>query len=83
MGDLMRPLPFGALMTWALAEYRAHGTVFGLGPEHVFRPATGRTTRDPMGHTLATPIGPAAGPHTQLAANIVTSYLAGARFIEL
>lgn len=83
MGDLMRPLPFGALMTWALQEYRAHGSVFGLGPEHVFHPAAGRTIHDPMGHALATPIGPAAGPHTQLAANIVTSYLAGARFVEL
>ncbi|MDX5400702.1 MAG: putative selenate reductase subunit YgfK, partial [Actinomycetes bacterium] len=83
MGDLMRPLPFGALMTWALDEYRTHGTVFGIGPEHIFRPEAGRTVRDPMGHALATPIGPAAGPHTQLAPNIIAAYLAGARFIEL
>ncbi|WP_250909195.1 DUF418 domain-containing protein, partial [Escherichia coli] len=31
----------------------------------------------------ATPVGPAAGPHTQLAQNIVTSWLTGGRFIEL
>ncbi len=36
-----------------------------------------------FGHTVDTPIGPAAGPHTQLAQNIITSYLAGGRFIEL
>ncbi len=29
------------------------------------------------------PIGPAAGPHTQLAQNIVSAYAAGARFFEL
>lgn len=31
----------------------------------------------------STPIGPAAGPHSQLAQNIVLSWLAGARIIEL
>jgi putative selenate reductase len=31
----------------------------------------------------ATPVGPAAGPHTQLAQNIVLAWLAGGRIIEL
>jgi putative selenate reductase len=31
----------------------------------------------------ATPVGPAAGPHTQLAQNIVLAWLAGSRIIEL
>ena len=35
------------------------------------------------GTKLASPIGVAAGPQTQLTQNIVASYLAGARFIEL
>ena len=35
------------------------------------------------GHAAATPFGPAAGPHTQLAQNIVLSWLAGGRVIEL
>ena len=82
MGDIMRPLPFDRLVEWALAEHRRHGSVFGLPTQHHFRP-TGRTVRDPFGHHLATPVGPAAGPHTQLAPNIVVSYLAGARFVEL
>ncbi|MDN6229042.1 MAG: putative selenate reductase subunit YgfK, partial [Enterobacterales bacterium] len=30
-----------------------------------------------------TPMGPAAGPHTQLAQNIIVSWLTGGRFIEL
>ncbi len=82
MGDIMRPLPFDRLVEWALAEHRRHGSVFGLPTQHHFRP-TGRTVRDPFGHHLAAPVGPAAGPHTQLAPNIVVSYLAGARFVEL
>ncbi len=40
-------------------------------------------TGNMFGQTLATPIGPAAGPHTQLARNIVSAWLSGGRFIEL
>ncbi len=32
---------------------------------------------------LENPVGPAAGPHTQLAQNLVAAYVAGARFFEL
>ena len=35
------------------------------------------------GHPLETPFGAAAGPHTQMAQNIVVAWLCGARFIEL
>ena len=36
-----------------------------------------------LGRPCATPIGPAAGPHSQLAENIVLSWLGGARLFEL
>ena len=36
-----------------------------------------------MGRFLETPIGPAAGPNTQLAQNIVASYVCGGRMFEL
>ncbi len=36
-----------------------------------------------MAIILETPIGVAAGPHTQLAQNIIASWLCGARYIEL
>jgi putative selenate reductase len=35
------------------------------------------------GHRVANPVGPAAGPHGQMAQNILLSWLAGGRFIEL
>jgi len=34
-------------------------------------------------HTAANPVGPAAGPHGQMAQNILLSYLAGGRIMEL
>ncbi len=36
-----------------------------------------------FGETIETPFGPAAGPNTQLAQNIIAGYFAGARFFEL
>ena len=36
-----------------------------------------------FGEKLETPVGPAAGPHTQMAQNIIAAYFAGARFFEL
>ena len=36
-----------------------------------------------FGETIETPFGPAAGPNTQLAQNIVAGYFGGARFFEL
>ncbi len=40
-----------------------------------------RTKR--FGQTLDSPLGLAAGPHTQLAQNIVAAWLTGARYVEL
>ncbi|MFT6812373.1 MAG: putative selenate reductase, partial [Ilumatobacter sp.] len=36
-----------------------------------------------LGRTAATPVGPAAGPHSQMAQNIVLSWLGGSRLFEL
>ena len=47
-------------------------------------PIRGATSPSPsMIAAPSTPFGPAAGPHTQLAQNIVLSWLAGGRVIEL
>ena len=36
-----------------------------------------------FGEKISSAVGPAAGPSTQLAQNIISAYLSGARFIEL
>jgi putative selenate reductase len=65
-------------------EHDACGRVFGI-PTALFAPAAppSRLRCEHLGRTLDNPLGVAAGPHTQLAQNIVASYLVGARFIEL
>ncbi len=80
----MRTLPFESLLDWILQELETRGSIFGIPRELFFVPRdrTPYATRL-FGHHLATPIGPAAGPHTQLAQNIVTAWVCGGRFIEL
>lgn len=80
MSDIMTCMPFGQLMDWVLEEKRTKGTVFGV---HRAYTADSKKTGEIFGRGLETPIGPAAGPHTQLAQNIIASYFAGARFFEL
>ncbi len=83
MGDVMRPLPFDHLMSWALGELRTDGSIFGVRTDQMWRPQPGRMIRDSFGHQLANPVGPAAGPQTQLSNNLLVAYLTGARFMEL
>jgi putative selenate reductase len=83
MGDLMQPLSFGHLMNWALEELRRDGSVFGVKENQFWHPEPGRLITDSFGDRLASPVGPAAGPQTQLANNILVAYLTGARFMEL
>ncbi|MEG1850302.1 MAG: putative selenate reductase subunit YgfK, partial [Oscillospiraceae bacterium] len=72
-------MPFAGLMNWILSEYHAQGSLFGVAK--LYR-APGKTL-SLFREQLETPFGPAAGPHTQLAQNIVAAYAAGGRFFEL
>ena len=80
MSDTMRPIPFPRLMDWILSEHHHSGAIFGVAdpvryPQNQALPI--------FGEKIESPFGPAAGPHTQLAQNIVAAYVAGARFFEL
>ena len=79
MSDIMRPIPFAQLMDWILTEHEEHGSIFGV--RKVVRHEGGA---EPIfSERIESPFGPAAGPNSQLAQNIVASYVAGARFFEL
>ncbi len=80
MSDRMTGMSFGQMMNWIQTEYAQKGTIFG-----VHRPykASEDKALTIFGRKLETPIGPAAGPNSQLAQNIVASYFAGSRFFEL
>lgn len=73
----MTPIPFPKLMEWILIE-KEH--VFGI--KQIFKTASHKYL-NLFNEKLEIPCGPAAGPHTQLAQNIIAAYLAGARFFEL
>ena len=80
MSELMIPIPFKELMNWIMTEYRQEGSVFGVHRPYV----AGEKSLPIFGsEKIETPFGPAAGPNTQLAQNIIAGYFAGARFFEL
>ena len=82
MSDIMRPIPFEELLNRIFSEYRQCDKIFGLHSDQFYH-SSGKTKIKVFGQQCATPLGPAAGPHTQLAQNIIASYLVGGRFIEL
>ena len=82
MSDIMRPVPFQDLLRWMLEEARNRGRIFGVDLGKAYRPGS-QQMMTPFGCLIGSATGPAAGPHTQLAQNIVAAYVAGARFMEL
>lgn len=82
MGDRMRPIPFEQMLHWISGEYRNQQSVFGIPESCFFRKENHESIRI-FDETCDTPVGPAAGPHTQLAQNIAAAYLVGGRFFEL
>lgn len=80
MSDIMTPMPISQMVEWVMKEKKKRGTVFGVYRPYRALPENNRTI---FGRKLETAIGPAAGPHTQLAQNIAASYYAGSRFFEL
>ncbi len=82
MNDTMRPVPFEELIHRIFSEYKASRTIFSIHEDQFYRNTTGSGI-EVFSQKAETPLGPAAGPHTQLAQNIIASYLVGGRFIEL
>jgi putative selenate reductase len=77
-------MSFEALLTRIDHEWESRNKIFDLPTARYWSP-------DPeidlgfefLGRHCASPIGPAAGPHSQLAQNIVLSWLGGGRLFEL
>lgn len=82
MSDIMRPVPFEGLLTRIFEEFKVSRSIFDISEPQFYRKTDDRLIKV-FGETCETPVGPAAGPHTQLAQNIVASWLTGGRFIEL
>ena len=80
MGDRMTPIPFKELMEWIMVENKKYGKIFGVNK---FFKKQDTKVLEIFGEKIETPFGPAAGPHTQLAQNIIAAYVSGCRFFEL
>jgi putative selenate reductase len=79
----LTPVPFGVLATRLFRELAQKKAAFDLPVARFFQGATTDLSIAVHGQRASTPFGPAAGPHTQLAQNIVLSWLAGGSVIEL
>ena len=82
MTDHFVPLDLPRLFK-KLLTHLDEGHYFGVPREVFYEPQDRRLQTTRFGQTLGTPLGPAAGPHTQLAQNIVGAWLCGARYMEL
>ncbi len=78
----MNPLSLEELVFSIFSEYLRSGNIFNINSNYFYKPS-GKARKIFFGNHIDLPIGVAAGPHTQLAQNIITSFLTGARVIEL
>jgi len=84
MAELI-PAPFEDLVAQLYAEPAAQDSLFGLPRKNWHLPKAGELDLSvPFhGRRAGNPSGPAAGPHTQMAQNLLLSYAAGGRVMEL
>jgi len=84
MSDRFHPISMEQLTDWAFTELEQKGSLFNVPRSAFFVPRADHRFRcREYGVELETPFGVAAGPHTQMAQNIIASWLVGARLIEL
>jgi len=82
MNDTFSPIALSRLLELTLRQLK-EGHFFGI-PEALFaREINPKFATERFAQKLATPLGVAAGPHTQLSQNIIAAWLCGARYIEL
>ena len=83
MAELV-PAPFPHLLRRMLRERERERKVFDLPERRFWRGSADLDTSVRVhGRRVPSPVGPAAGPHGQMAQNVLLSWLAGGRFIEL
>ena len=84
MSDKFIPASMKELSSWVFSELEKKQSIFGIPQELFYKPNDKNKLKVKIyDKELETPLGVAAGPHTQMAQNIIVSWLCGARFIEL
>lgn len=82
MAERLQTIKFNYLLNWIIKEYKTHHSIFGIPFEKFYFKKNFNTLKI-FEENIETPVGPAAGPHTQLTQNIISAYLVGGRFFEL
>lgn len=84
MSDKFYPVSVKQLLHIILKEYDKSQSIFGIPRELFFNPERNKKLLvEQFNQTIDSPIGVAAGPHSQMAQNIIAAWLMGARYIEL
>ena len=90
MSEKMVPLSIDELLGRMTAEYNKDRIAFGVHEgfkisryDDLMKGDHEEKYLPIFGEKLEVPLGPAAGPHTQMAQNIISAYIGGARFFEL
>ncbi len=80
-----RGISFGIHEGFKISRYenRIKDVASDTAAESVGDPKSDEKYLSIFGEKLEVPLGPAAGPHTQMAQNIISAYIGGARFFEL
>ena len=80
----LKGIDLGTHLKSIFSEYHSNKTIYGHPDRKIFRGFPGYDfSVDFFGKPAFTQLGPAAGPHTQMTQNIILSFLAGGRIIEL
>ena len=80
----LTPMSLATLLGRIEHEWATRKKIFDLPNARIWKPDPAvDLSFEFLGRACATPIGPAAGPHSQLAENIVLSWLGGSRLFEL
>ncbi|MEX1005979.1 MAG: 4Fe-4S dicluster domain-containing protein [Acidimicrobiia bacterium] len=80
----LTPFPLDVLLGRIAHEWETRNRIYDLPIARFWSPDPDiDLTMSFLGRPAATPLGPAAGPHSQMAQNIVLAWLGGARMFEL
>lgn len=82
MSDIMKPMSFQRILDLTLEDYYTKGKIFGIEEKDFYRDIDNSIEMNFCNEYLRFPVGPAAGPHTQLTQNFLAGYLTGCRYFE-
>lgn len=82
MSDVMKIMSFERIINLTLEDYYTKGKIFGIEEKDFYRYIDNSIEMDFCNEYLRFPVGPAAGPHTQLTQNFLAAYLTGCRYFE-